>query len=98
MNRWDVMVKLIKTKMMDINEKANKMTDEEVADDIEYWFSLLDRFQDKFGTMVVPQDVRAAAGDNIAFLRDMNRKTVSFPKTLKNAPEYPGCVVLLPAH
>ena len=53
---------------MKINEAANDLTDEEVADDVEHWFSLLDRFQDKFGTMVVPQDVRAAARDNNIFL------------------------------
>lgn len=97
MNRWDVNVKLIKQKMMNINEAANDLADEDVADEIEHWFSLLDGFQDKFGTMVVPQDVRAAAGDNNIFLSKMNRKTVKFPKKLENAPEHPGCVILLPS-
>ena len=93
---WDRSVGAIKHHMAALNSVSARENwdDSRVVASLREWFSLLNAFQDVFGSAVVPPDIVRAASQNNLALQSMNEPSVPFPKENVSSPQYTNCHVI----
>lgn len=83
----------------EFNRKVGRKTlsKDEIVSGLMTFYDMLGRFQDKFGSSVIPPDILYCAKKNNNVLSACGRATVPVPKdvsTLQSPPKYEGCTVL----